>query len=48
MKNIEKIRSRLNRAIASGDNKNTILNICRRLDNLIVQYMRIQIKKSVN
>ncbi|HHU91072.1 MAG TPA: Spo0E family sporulation regulatory protein-aspartic acid phosphatase [Clostridiaceae bacterium] len=48
MKNIEKIRSRLNRAIASGDNKNTILNISRRLDNLIVQYMRIQIKKSVN
>ena len=48
MKNIEKIRSRLNKAIAEGDNKNTILNISRHLDNLIVQYMKIQAKKDIN
>jgi len=48
MKNIEKIRSRLNKAIAEGDNKNTILNISRHLDNLIVQYMKIQTKKGIN
>lgn len=48
MKNIEKIRSRLNRAIASGDSKNTILNISRHLDDLIVQHMKIQNKKSID
>lgn len=48
MKNIEKIRSRLNRAIASGYNKNTILSISRRLDDLIVEHMKIQNKKSIN
>mgnify|MGYP000844278294 CR=1 FL=1 len=48
MKNIEKIRSRLNRAIASGNNKNTILNISRRLDDLIVEQMKLQNKKSID
>ncbi len=48
MKNIEKIRSRLNRAIASGYSKNTILSISRRLDYLIVEHMKIQNKKSIN
>jgi len=48
MKKIEKIRSRLNKAIADGDNKSTILNISRHLDNLIVQYMKIQAKKSIS
>ena len=48
MKNIEKIRSRLYKAIADGDNKNTILTISRHLDNLIVQYMKIQTKKGIN
>ncbi|NLP00486.1 MAG: Spo0E family sporulation regulatory protein-aspartic acid phosphatase [Clostridiaceae bacterium] len=46
MKNIEKIRSRLNRAIASGCSKTTILNISRRLDDLIVQQMKVQNKKA--
>ncbi len=48
MKNIEKVRNRLNRAIASGYNKNAILTISRRLDDLIVEHMKIQDKKSIS
>lgn len=48
MKNLEKVRSRLNRAISSGCNKDTILYISRRLDDLIVEQMKMQNQKRVN
>jgi hypothetical protein len=47
MKNIEKIRSRLNHAISSGHNKDIILDISRHLDDLIVEQMKIQNKKYI-
>ncbi len=45
MKKIEKVRSRLNRAISSGDSAEVILNISRHLDNLIVEKMKMQKNK---
>lgn len=45
MKNLEKVRSRLNRAISSGRSKSDILGISRRLDVLIVEEMKQQIIK---
>ncbi|MGI6123142.1 MAG: aspartyl-phosphate phosphatase Spo0E family protein [Acetivibrionales bacterium] len=48
MKNIEKVRSRLNRAISSGYSKSTILNISRHLDNLIVAHMKLNNKKRIS
>ena len=47
MKNIEKVRSRLNRAISSGHSQRTILDISRQLDALIVEKMRSQNKKYI-
>ncbi len=48
MKNIEKVRSRLNRAISSGNSQRTILDISRQLDDLILEQMRLQNKKYIN
>lgn len=48
MKNLEKVRSRLNRAISSGRSKDTILYISRRLDDLIVEQMKIQNQKRID
>jgi len=45
MKNIEKVRRRLNRAISSGYSQRTILDISRELDVLIVEKMRSVNKK---
>ncbi len=47
MKNIEKVRSRLNKAISSGYNKDIILALSRHLDDLIVEQMRLQNKKYI-
>ncbi|MGI6050679.1 MAG: Spo0E family sporulation regulatory protein-aspartic acid phosphatase [Acetivibrionales bacterium] len=45
MKNLEKVRSRLNRAISSGYSKNTILGISKSLDALIVEKMKQQMRE---
>ncbi len=47
MKSIEKIRSRLNKAISSGYSKDVILTISRHLDDLIVEQMKLQNKKYI-
>lgn len=47
MKNLEKVRTRLNQAIISGCNTETILSISRELDELIVLRMRAQNRKYI-
>ncbi|HBR03924.1 MAG TPA: hypothetical protein DD738_15095 [Ruminiclostridium sp.] len=47
MKNIEKVRQRLNDAISSGNSKDVILSISRHLDDLIVEQMKQQNKKYI-
>lgn len=46
MKKLEKVRSRLNKAIASGYSPDVILSISRQLDNLIVEKMKMQTIKN--
>ncbi|NLM75606.1 MAG: aspartyl-phosphate phosphatase Spo0E family protein [Clostridiaceae bacterium] len=45
MKKIERVRSRLNKAISSGYSMDVILSISRQLDNLIVEKMKSQKNK---
>ena len=47
MKKLERVRSRLNRAISSGDSAEVILNISRHLDNLIVEQMKLLNKNTI-
>jgi len=47
MKNIEKVRRKLNRAISSGYSQRTILDISRQLDELIVEKMKSWNKKYI-
>ena len=48
MKNIDTLRRRLNKAIESGCSKDVILEISKRLDDLIVEKMKLQNKKSID
>lgn len=47
MKNIEKIRTRLNKAISSGCSMDVVLQISKELDDLIVKEMKNQNKKYI-